>query len=239
MERWGRIDFLSYLCRGSLIKSMNINSLIQKYFADCSWKTTIDVFDSKNIFDVYKRIVEVLNHQPAIELSVLQGLSYCFYEILDNVLTHSGKQCGTVLTCYLKEKATIRILVADDGIGVRNSLIANTQYANITEQEALILCIKNGVTDGKGMGFGLYSTLRLINSVGIRFEIVSGNHSLKRTINGVEVTKNTNEWQGTLVYVEISADKEINPNDIVENRTDCETEYNDLFFSDDDLDNLW
>lgn len=220
-------------------REMNINSLIQKYFADCSEDTIIDVFDSKNIFDVYKRIVEVLNRQPTIELSVLQGLSYCFYEILDNVLTHSDKQCGTVLTCYLPEKAAIRILVADDGVGVKSSLSTNAKYADITEREALVLCINNGVTDGKGMGFGLYSTLRLINSVGIRFEIVSGCHLLRHTANGVEVIENENEWQGTIVHVEISADKEINPNDIVENRTDCESEYNEMFFSDDELDNLW
>lgn len=218
---------------------MNINSLIQKYFADCATDTTIDVFDSKNIFDVYKRIVKVLNCQPAIELSVLQGLSYCFYEILDNVLTHSEKQCGTVLTCYQPDRIAIRILVADDGIGVKESLRTNKKYAEITEAEALVLCIKNGVTDGKGMGFGLYSTLRLINSAGIHFEIVSGKHILRRTDNGIEVNKNDTEWQGTLVYVEISADKEIDPNDIVENKTDCESEFNEMFFSDDELDNLW
>lgn len=55
---------------------------------------TIDVFDAKNIYDVYHRIVGVLTQHIDIETTVLQAMSYCFYEVLDNVLTHSGKELG-------------------------------------------------------------------------------------------------------------------------------------------------
>lgn len=65
-------------------------------------------------------------------------MSYAFYEILDNVLTHSGKNCGTAITYYDSEKSLIQILVADDGIGIKESLSENQKYKNISEKEALV-----------------------------------------------------------------------------------------------------
>ena len=57
-----------------------------------------------------------------IETTLLQALSYCFYEILDNVLTHSGKELGSVISHYDPENHTLSLLVADDGQGIRTSL---------------------------------------------------------------------------------------------------------------------
>ena len=47
----------------------------------------------------------------------------------------------------------------------------------------------DGVTDGKGMGFGLYSTSRLVQNVGITLEIHSGNSML--VYDGVETVMKT------------------------------------------------
>jgi len=55
-------------------------------------------------------------------------MSYCFYEILDNVLTHSHKELGTVITHYDPAAHILSFLVADDGIGVRESLAENEKY---------------------------------------------------------------------------------------------------------------
>ena len=108
----------------------------------------------------------------------MQALSYCFYEVLDNVLTHSGKTCGTAISLYSPTKSMIQILVADDGMGIQQSLAQNPLYAQLSEPEAIEKSIQDSVTDGKGMGFGLYSTSRLIKNVGIRLEIHSGRHIL-------------------------------------------------------------
>ena len=82
---------------------MNLSTLIKQYFSSKNEDLTIDVFDEKNIYDVYQRVVGVLTQYIEIETTVLQAVSYCFYEILDNVLIHSGrgrckphKCCSTV-----------------------------------------------------------------------------------------------------------------------------------------------
>ena len=217
---------------------MNVDKLIRQYFSDISDSPIIEVFDDRNIYNVYTDIVNLLNSYPEIELSVLQGFSYCFYEILDNVLTHSDKLCGTVVMKYNASKNVIQILVADDGIGIHKSLSMNLEYAEISEADAVRLCINDKVTDGKGMGFGLYSTCRLIENAGVVIEISSGNSAMIYNGNDV-VMEQRNYWQGTIVYFEIHSNKEINPNEIVEFRTDCEAEFNDVFNECNDLENLW
>lgn len=39
---------------------MNLSTLIKNYFASKGDEVTIDVFDEKNIYDVYQRVVGVL-----------------------------------------------------------------------------------------------------------------------------------------------------------------------------------
>lgn len=174
---------------------MNVSTLIKQYFASDSDDVAIDVFDEKNIYDVYERVIETLSQHVNIETTLLQALNYCFYEILDNVLTHSGKELGTVITQYSPQKHTLSMLVADDGQGIHKSLTENDKYATLTEPEALEMCIQDSVTDGKGMGFGLYSTSLLVRDAGLRFNIRSGDHTLqlqdgKTTINASDT------WHG-------------------------------------------
>ena len=216
---------------------MNVNILISRYFENTA--PSIEVFDQTNIYAVYKRLQEMLRDIPDIDLSVLQALAYCFYEVMDNVLTHSGKPCGTVILDYRPEQNRIKILVADDGIGIRASLSQNPQFKEISEEEALYSCIEDRVTSGNGMGFGLYSTSRLVKDAGTRLLIHSGSHFL-RYEGGVPSVEANGFWQGTLVFFEIISDKEINPDTVVDNRTDVKSQYNEAFLEGQDtFDELW
>ena len=217
---------------------MNLSVLIKQYFSSVSDDITIDVFDEKNIYDVYQRVVGVLTQYIDIETTVLQAMSYCFYEILDNVLTHSGKELGTVLTHYDSTNHVLSFLVADDGIGVQASLSENTEYAGISEPDALKICIKDAITDGKGMGFGLYSTSLLARDAGLVFEVRSGKHTMQ-VKGGVEETKDSDFWQGTIVYLQLHTNKEINPADVVANRANVAAQYNETFLNDNELTELW
>ena len=196
------------------------------------------MFDDKNIQQVYRRLVEVLIHQPEVETSLLQGMSYCFYEVMDNVLIHSGKTVGIVITNYSEEQHLIQILVADDGIGIQASLAQNSEYSQITEPQALAYCIKDRVSDGKGMGFGLYSTSRLINTAGHKLIIRSGCHTL--SANGDMFITESEPWQGTVVYFELRSNLDIDPASVVDHRTDPAEEFDEIFLDDNaGLDKLW
>ncbi len=216
---------------------MNVDTLLHQYFPVAD-SVCIEMFDEKNIQQVYRRLVEVLIHQPEVETSLLQAMSYCFYEVMDNVLIHSGKTVGIVITNYSEDQHLIQILVADDGMGIQASLAQNSKYSSITEPQALECCIKDRVSDGKGMGFGLYSTSRLINTAGHKLIIRSGNHTL--SANGDMQIAESEPWTGTIVYFELRSNMDIDPSSVVDHRTDPAEEFNELFLEDNPgLDKLW
>ena len=217
---------------------MNLSTLIKQYFPASENDVTIDVFDERNIYAVYHRVVSVLTQYIDIETTVLEAMSYCFYEILDNVLTHSGKELGTVITQYDPTNHILSFLIADDGIGVQASLAENEKFKNISESEALKICIEDTITDGKGMGFGLFSTSLLNNQAGLLFEVRSGNHAMQ-VRDGITTTKETEPWQGTIVYMQLQTNKEINPAEVVANRTDVAAQYRETFLNDNELEQLW
>lgn len=111
-------------------------------------------------------------------------------------------------------------------------------YRNMSEAEALVQCMRDKVTDGKGMGFGLYSTACLMRQAGIILKLHSGNHLLVWD-GEKEQIEDTDSWQGTVIYFELYSDKEINPNEVLENRTDAVSEFNEEFLDTEDIDNLW
>lgn len=216
---------------------MNINELIGMYFEGLP-VPEIFTFDSESINDECNSLISNLLKIHDIELSVVQSFNYCLYELLDNVLTHSGKYSGVLLSRYSEEKKQIQVLVADDGIGIHKSLMENDLYKDFSEKQALQHVILDKVTDGKGMGFGLYSTKNLITFASGTLVIASGQHKL--VYDGLHSTVCEKEkTEGTVVYLAVNANREINANDVVDNRTDCAADFNEVFLEDDDLDNLW
>lgn len=216
---------------------MNVSFLLNQYFRGLD-NVSIDVFDAQTLNDVYQQVLKTLTAHFEIEVSVLQAMSYCFYEILDNVHIHSGKPLGTAITHFDAKKDILRVLVADDGMGIQASLAENEQYHNISEEDALRMCIQDTVTDGKGMGFGLYATSRLMKNIGINFIIHSGIHKLIYKNGQTEIIDN-GHWQGTIIFMEITTSKEIDPNEVVDNRTNADLQYNEEFVETDVLDSLW
>ena len=216
---------------------MNISKIIKQYFEG---EPTPDIatFDADNINDVCNNLIAGFLNNSEIELSVLQSFNYCIYEVLDNVLTHSGKLSGVLISRYSAESQQIQVLVADDGMGIHQSLTENIQYKDFTEEDALSHVLLDKVTDGKGMGFGLFSTKNLITFAGGLMTIASG--KAKLLYDGHQITVNENDsTMGTIVYLAVNTNCEINANDVVENRTDCAGDFNEAFLEDDDLNNLW
>jgi anti-sigma regulatory factor (Ser/Thr protein kinase) len=216
---------------------MDVAFILDKYFKGTT-DVSIDVFDAQTLNAVYRDVVNAMTSHLEIEVSVLQALSYCLYEMMDNVHIHSGKPLGTAMTHYDDERKVLRILIADDGMGIRASLAENEKFKDITEPEALRLCLEDTVTDGKGMGFGLYTTSRLVNSIGREFILHSGSHKLIIK-DGVTSVVENGYWQGTLIYMEIGTGEEIDPNQIVDHRADAAEEYNETFVETGEVESLW
>lgn len=216
---------------------MDIAFLIDRYFKGAS-NVSIDVFDAQTLNSVYKNVVNAMTSHFEIEVSVLQAMSYCLYEIMDNVHIHSGKPLGTAITYYDNRQNSLHVLIADDGMGIKSSLAENSKYRDITEADALRICLQDTITDGKGMGFGLYTTSKLVESIGKVFILHSGNHKLIIE-NGTTTVVENGFWQGTLIYMVVGTNKDIDPNQVVDHRTDEAEEYNELFIETGEIESLW
>lgn len=216
---------------------MDVAFLLDKYFKGAK-NVSIDVFDAQTLNNVYKDVINAMTSHFEIEVSVLQALSYCLYEMMDNVHIHSGKPLGTAMTSYNDTQKTLSILIADDGMGIKASLAENVKYMDITEPEALRICLEDQITDGKGLGFGLYTISRLVDSIGKKFILHSGKHKLIRE-DGQESVVENGFWQGTLIYMVIGTGEEIDPNQIVDHRTDIVEEFNETFVESSEIESLW
>ena len=109
---------------------MDVAFILDKYFKGTR-NVSIDVFDAQTLNAVYRDVINAMTSHFEIEVSVLQALSYCFYEMMDNVHIHSGKPLGTAMTYYDDARKSLRILIADDGMGIRASLAENEKYKDI------------------------------------------------------------------------------------------------------------
>ena len=235
-EKFGLLENLLYIC-SQKDDDMDVAFILDKYFKGME-NVSIDVFDSQTLNAVYRDVVKALTSHFEIEVSVLQALSYCLYEMMDNVYIHSGKPLGTSMTHYDDSQKMLRILIADDGKGIRASLAENERYKDVSEAEALRLCLQDSITDGKGMGFGLYTTSRLVDRIGKEFILHSGCHKLIIEDGTTTVIEN-GFWQGTLIYMEIGTGEEIDPSQIVDHRTDVAEQYNEFFVETVELESLW
>ena len=57
--------------------------------------------------------------------------------------------------------------------------------------------------------------------------------------NGAVSAMESEPWQGTIVYMQLQTDKEIDPAEVVAFRTDVSAEYRETFLNDKELEQLW
>ena len=60
---------------------MDIAFILDKYFKGTQ-NVSIDVFDAQSLNTVYRDVMNAMTSHFEIEVSVLQALSYCLYEMI-------------------------------------------------------------------------------------------------------------------------------------------------------------
>ncbi|OGQ22909.1 MAG: hypothetical protein A3I05_08505 [Deltaproteobacteria bacterium RIFCSPLOWO2_02_FULL_44_10] len=155
-----------------------------------------------------------------------EPIKYIVSELVRNVLEHAFSKHGAVLCAqYFQKSNTIRIGIADTGIGVKKSI--NTSYAAKTDLEALQLALTPGITGTTrkeggtelNAGAGLFFIKSIANVNRDFFMIYSGNalyKLLKRPQNSKiklyadpfrdrhSKEENLPYWNGTVVGIDIS-----------------------------------
>lgn len=131
----------------------------------------------KSVDEILDCILRATDVESKHDFSTIE---WTINEIAENILRHSESSFGGIihLSKFTKNKKCIEIVLADGGIGIPLSLKKNDRYTNKEDVELVRLAINEGVTNGNGMGNGLFGAYSLSKISGGYFKIYSGYSSL-------------------------------------------------------------
>ena len=138
---------------------------------------------SMQVAKLSQAYVDTLSSSCECESGVLDSISWCINEVMDNVLTHSECSEGYVMAQLHPKTNHVAFCVYDSGIGIFNSL-SNSKHRPRKEIDALTLAIQEGVGDGKGQGNGLFGLYTSVLKNSGRLSLTSGGSSIMLTETG-------------------------------------------------------
>ncbi len=117
---------------------------------------------SKDVFDIVAAFIEYINTKEECAKGVVEAFEWTVYEVMDNVLQHSGASCGYVM-CTVTQNAHISVAVYDNGIGIYRSFY-NSGFRFKKPVDAIIASMEKGRTrDNKhNQGNGLWGMTQLV-----------------------------------------------------------------------------
>lgn len=136
-------------------------------------------FDPDQASALTRRVVATLERRVECEAGVLDALSLCLYEALDNVFEHSQASCGYFMAQIHRQNAQLTVCIVDTGIGARESF-NGSKYRPASDFDALTLAIQSGVSrTGDKRGNGLYFLHETAQQNGGRLVLKSGAGNLR------------------------------------------------------------
>ncbi len=199
-----RINFISHL-------NKQIEENFSRQNADGRFIEISSYGNGFEASELNKKLINILRVDNAIEDSVIRMLDYCFYEIVDNVLNHA-KSCtqGMVVCQKFPNLGEIRLIVCDTGVGVHRGLteVKGSKYSHLSEYESIKMCTDKGVTNGNGMGNGLYHTKEFIKAN--KGEMMVYSYGYCYSIKGHdEIISNVPFWGGTFIFLNIKVNNAV------------------------------
>lgn len=179
--------------------------------------------DSTELTKFITEVTPLLHLEP----KHAEPIRYIMSELIRNVLEHSMSKYGAIVSAqYYKKSNTVRIGIADTGIGIWKSI--NQSYNPKTDMEAIKLALTPGVTgttrkEGgteRNAGAGLFFIKSIASVNNDFFVIYSGKAMyklLKRESKKIKLHANPFEdrhskkdnlpsWEGTVVGIDLSLD---------------------------------
>lgn len=135
--------------------------------------------DSDEVHLLVDGFISSIRKAIPCEAGVLDACTWCFNEIMDNIIQHSNQDVGLIMAQLNKETKILNVCIYDYGIGIHNSF-RNSVHRPKSPADAISLAISEGVTRDKKIGqgngmWGLYNIIRLNDGA---LEILSGRGGL-------------------------------------------------------------
>lgn len=184
----------------ALLKAFNQNKMSALNVSESPFGRVWRFDNAKEQTELVTAMVRELEQSTNLAKGVKQCFEWCLNEVTDNVLNHSqpnGNARGYVMAQFVASSKRLKICVFDAGIGLRESL-RDTSYNPSSSEDAIQLCVRRGVTNGKGQGNGLWGLHEMVKiSVQGKLHIRSdGAEYLFVPKEGVESTRATWSLKG-------------------------------------------
>lgn len=180
--------------------------------ADKSWKPEQDIIEQRS-----EQLAQILSQQEGTNL--VDALTFSIREIMRNVYEHSGSKSIEYCAQYWPTYHEVEIAIADNGIGLRESLKLNpfVEVENDSDaiQQSLMPAISSKNYKGARIdtsnpwhnsGFGLYMSSRICR-LGGSFLVCSGDHGIKLDEMGKEHINLDHPCTGTVVRMVLNTRK--------------------------------
>jgi anti-sigma regulatory factor (Ser/Thr protein kinase) len=213
-----------YLARMDLFKILNIPSDLS-FVQHESAGRFIPITRIQTSEDLTQFITDMI---PLLHLESEQAKTICYIvsELARNVLEHAASKYGAVLCAqYYKKSNSIRIGIADTGVGIKETI--NQSYSAATDLAAIKLALQPGVTgttrkEGgteQNAGAGLFFIKSIASVNRDFFMIYSGNgfYKLLKKTSSSQMRLNADPakdrhsedgdmpyWHGTVVGIDLS-----------------------------------
>ncbi|MBU3208501.1 ATP-binding protein [Clostridium algidicarnis] len=172
----------------------------------------------KNKIDIYEYIENISKDLAGVlfksNKNLIECLTFAIRELIRNVYEHSESKELWYAGQYWPTKDIVEISILDEGIGIKNSLVKNKKINIESDEEAIRLALKPGISnDGIGKigkeiydnsGFGLYMISNICKEMG-NFVICSGNRCLE--ISAESETFHKASFNGTAIRIRIYPSK--------------------------------
>ncbi len=216
-----------YLLRMGLFKILNIKSDISIVEHEPAGRfiPLTQIRTSTELTNFIREMVPLLHLQP----DPSQTIGYVVSELVRNVIEHANSEDGAFLCAqYYKKSNTIRIGIADTGVGIKKAI--SQSYSVKTDLEAIKLALWPGITgttrreggNEQNAGAGLFFT-KSIAWVNRDFFILYSGHALYKLLRRSptsrlrlnadpfkdrhSVEEHLPFWQGTVVGIDINLDQ--------------------------------
>jgi len=120
------------------------------------------------------RMIREVSLSAECQKGVIEGLTWCLNEVMDNVLVHSNADKGFIMGQIHPIQKHIAFCIFDYGQGIFNSLKDSIHHPRYP-LDAITLCIKEGITRDKSIyqGNGLWGLHNMLKSNSGRLSIAS------------------------------------------------------------------
>lgn len=214
-----------YLERMGLFKLLGVNSGIQitEHEPAGRFIPLLQITGQKMLTHFISEMVPLLH----LDRDQSETIKYIISELVRNVFEHSCSPNGAIICAqYYKKSNTIRLGIADTGVGIKETI--NISHAAATDIEAIRLALTPGITGAtakeggteQNAGAGLFF-IKSIAKVGKDFFVIYSGKAmyklLKASPNAKRITlyadpfedrystdTNLPFWQGTVVGIDIS-----------------------------------